>query len=594
MSQTFTFLPQPRRKEEVERVLQALSRGNTPVSELESQAVDIKEEADRRHKKDGSIQPGSKKNEQAARQLAKAAACMANTHGGGTLIVGVDDKTGRIIGADTDPQWLRSRIYDLTDGKLTVDIQTVKINGNLLLVIDAPQAVEPVPFRGKYQHRVDARCVSATSTQLLGGLFADLAADPSHQPSRTPISAVARTAELTLRNQLASHDPDKAGLALGDLLGRLGLLSGNGEHLNMAGEMLLSTLDQPAIDYSHRHVPGGPSTVRVAEGGRSLLEEVLHIEAVANSQNPLTEITTGLQVHRVRAVPARSLRESILNAVCHRDWSIRRPTVVEHIGNHFRVTSPGGLIGGVTKDNIITHASAPRYRTLATAMRKIGLVEQEGVGVDLMFAEMIRIGSSPPLIETLPDPAVRIILFGRQVDERWYRFFVNLVPRGGVDDVDAALLVWWASRKSLYLTVRSCADLLQRSYGDAEESLRRAANYQFVFQPADAGSHLGRATSPAKKAALLTPVEVPADTPPAWKLSWQARYALGVGQVREWTESALAWAREQGRISSSEYREMTGVSQATATKRLKELAEQGRLVPSSESGRGRGFHYLPA
>ncbi|MCQ3802802.1 MAG: putative DNA binding domain-containing protein [bacterium] len=592
MSYTFSFLPPPRRRERIEHVLGAISRGDSPVEDLESEAVDIKEEAGRRTK-GGAIQPGRKRNEKAAEQLAEAAACMANSPGGGTLIVGVENKTGQIIGADTDPQWLRSRIYDLTARKLTVDIQTVEIHGKSLLVIDAPQAVEPVPFRGKYQHRVDASCVPATSTQLLGGLFADLAADPSHQPSDTPISAVTPAAEFTLRNQLAKHDPDKAWLSLGDLLGRLGLLSGSGEHLNMAGEMLLSTQDQPAIDYSHRHVPGGPSTVRVVEGGRSLLEEVLHVEAAANNQNPLTEITTGLQVHKVRAVPERSLRESILNAVCHRDWSINRPTVVEHIGNQLRVTSPGGLIGGVTKDNIITHPSAPRYRTLVTAMRKIGLVEQEGVGVDLMFADMIRIGSRPPLIETLPDPAVRIVLFGRRVDEPWYRLFLDLVPSSGLDDVDTALLVWWASRESLYLTVRSCADLLQRSYADADESLHRAAIYEFLFQTPTVSGRQGPAfTSPAM-APLLTPIEVPADTPPAWKLSWQAKSALGLGGIRESTEAALAWTRERGRISSSEYREMTGVSQATATKRLKELADQGRIAPSSESGRGRGFHYLP-
>lgn len=591
MSYTFSFLPPRRRREKVEHVLWAISRGGYPVNDLESEAIDIKEEAGRRAK-GGSIRPGSKRNEKAAEQLAEAAACMANSPGGGTLIVGVEDKTGQVIGADTDPQWLRSRIYDLTGRKLTVDIQTVEVNGILLLVIDAPQALEPVPFRGKYQHRVDARCVPATPTQLLGGLFADLAADPSHQPSNTPIGAVPPAAELTLRTQLTDHDPDKAQLPLGDLLGRLGLLSGSGDYLNMAGEMLLSARDQPAIDYSHRHVPGGPSTVRVAEGGRSLLEEILHVEAVANSRNPLTEITIGFQVHKVWAVPQRSLRESILNAVCHREWSINRPTVVEHIGNQFRVTSPGGLIGGVTRDNIITHPSAPRYRTLVTAMRKIGLVEQEGIGVDMMFAEMIRSGSRPPLIETLPDPAVRLVLFGRQVDERWYRLFASLVPFSGLDDVDTALLVWWASRESLYLTVRSCADILQRSYADAEESLRRAATYEFPFEPPNTGQS-PTFTSPGERAPLLTEIDVPANTPPAWKLSWQARTELGLGPIRESTESALAWARERGRISSSEYRQLTGVSQATATVRLKELAEQGRIAPSSEAGRGRGFHYRP-
>lgn len=594
MSYTFTFLPYPKRREEVESVLRALSRGDTPVSELESQAVDIKEEAGRR-RKDGSIRPGLERNEQAAEQLAEAAACMANTQGGGTLIVGVDNQTGRIIGSDTDPRWLRSRIYDLTDRKLAVDVQAVKVQGELLMVIDAPQAVEPVPYRGKYTHRVDARCVPVTSTQLLGGLFADLAVDPSHQPSDTPITAVSKSAELALRNQLSSHDPGKAELALRDLLGRLGLVSGTGTHLNKAGEMLLVARDQPAIDYLHRRVPGGPSTVRIVRGGRSLLEEVLEVEAVANLHNPLTEITIGLQVHRVRAVPERSLRESILNAVCHRDWSLPHPTVVEHIGNHLRVSSPGDLIGGVTKDNIITHHSVPRYRTLMTAIRKIGLVEQEGVGVDMMFAEMIRIGSRPPLIEKMPDPAVRVDLYGRPANETWYRLFASLIPATGLDDVDAALIVWRAARQSPYLTSRSCANLLQRSESDTEESLRRVAAYAFGVRAASTGRALDTGVvRPVEEAPLLVPIKVPPHTPPAWRLSRQARSALGLTQVGESTESALAWARERSRISSSEYCELTGVSPATAAKRLKALADEGHLTPSSESGRGRGFHYLPA
>ena len=73
--------------------------------------------------------------------LAEAAACMANSAGGGALVVGVDDKTGRIIGANTDPQWLRGRIYDLTDRKLTVQADRVAVGGEALLIVDVPQAV---------------------------------------------------------------------------------------------------------------------------------------------------------------------------------------------------------------------------------------------------------------------------------------------------------------------------------------------------------------------------------------------------------------------------------------------------------------------
>ena len=602
---TFTYLPPLRRREEVERVLEVLSRGTASAQELESAAVDIKEEAGRRDK-DGTILPGAKQNEGAAQQLAEAAACMANSPGGGTLVVGVDDKTGEIIGADTDPQWLRSRIYDLTERQLTVDVQSVGIGGRLLLVVDVPQAVQPVGYKHEFKHRVDARCVPVTLTELMGGLFTSLAADPSHQPSQMPIADITTTTEQALRDQLSKVDSEKARLNRRDLLGRLGLIAGDGEHLNMAGEMLLAIRAQPTIDYSHRQVPGGPSTVRVSQGGHSLLEEVLEVEAEANRHNPITEIADRFQVHRIRAIPERSLREAILNAVCHRDWSLQRPTVVEHIGNHFRVTSPGGFPGGVTERNIITHPSAPRYQTLMTAMRQIGLVEQEGVGVDLMFADMIRIGSRPPLIETLTDPAVQINLYAKPADGNWYKLFANLHPPEGGDDVDAALLVWRAAQpESPFLTSLSCADLLQRSHEDAEEALQRVASYKLSpTLPSSGASDGAIGTSPIgttpvgggdiDRPPLLVPIQTPRGTPPAWRLSSQTKSALGLDRSRDSIECALAWARERERISSSEYCELTGVAQATATSRLKELAEEGQIVPSSSLGRGRGFHYLPS
>ena len=343
--------------------------------------------------------------------------------------------------------------------------------------------------------------------------------------------------------------------------------------------MLLATRPEPSIDYSYRHVPGGPSLARMTQGGRSLLEEVLAVEARANEHNHVTEITIGLQVHKVSAIPQRSLREALLNAVCHREWSFAGPTVVEHIGDHLRVTSPGGLIGGVTEHNIITHHSVPRYRTLMNALRLTGLVEQEGVGVDMMFADMIRIGSSPPVVTSLPDPAVRIDLYGQPVNEHWYRLFADLEPAYGRDDVDAALLVWrGAQPQSPFLTSESCSPLLQRCPRDADEALRRVARYRLATD----------------EAPLLAPVAVPPDTPPAWRLSPQTRAALRLRNGAASGVWALAWARERQRISSGEYREIAGVSVATATNRLKELARQGHLIPNSQAGRGRGFHYLPA
>ena len=576
----FSFLPPPSHDDEIERVLGALAAGCTDPDTLESQVIDLKEETGRR---DGSrILPGKPRNEAVAKQLAAEAACFANTRGGGVLIVGVDDAAGELIGAASHVDWLRARLYQLTDSKVTADIREAEISGVRLLVIAVPQAVEPVPFERKYRHRRGTSCVPVTPTELLQGLFADVAADPSHRESRLTLNDMSEGATASLRRRVAAVDQFKSSLDLRGLLARLGLLCGDSVSLNLAGEILLGPRRSPALDYMHRPVPGGPSDVRVYEPGISLLEEFDLVEAAYTRYNPFRELTMGLGVVRVHAIPQRSLREAIVNGACHRDWNQPDPTVIEHIGNQLRVTSPGGFVGDVTAENIITHSSQPRYRTLMNAVRQLGLAEQEGVGIDRMIADLIRIGSDPPLIELTERPAVRVVLNGRPVDATRYQFFAGLrmaatqeipSPEIARDDVDAALLVWRAMNPaSAFLTAESCGSLLQRSPADAEHALRRVAEYRT-----------------AGESPLFSPIPVPFDTPAAWCLSRGARRALDVGGVRH--EAATAWVRERGRISSTEYETIALVSQPTANAHLRAVAEAEGLVPSRSSGRGPGFHY---
>jgi ATP-dependent DNA helicase RecG len=504
---------------------------------------------------------------------------MANTKGGGALIVGVDNATGDLIGADTDPDWLRNRIHQLTDGKITATIRVAEVRTFRLLVIVVPQSIEPVAYKNRFRHREGKNCVEVSSSELIQGLFAGAAADPSYRRSKIPISRISSTTEDQLRRRLAASDPAKAALDLRTLLTRLGLVFEDSDDLNYAGDILLRTRHAAAIDYSHRSVPGGPSSQRVNDGGYSLLEEIGRVEEAAMRNNPVTEITTGFGVQRLRALPERALREAILNGVCHRDWLDPAPTTVEHIGNELRVTSPGGFVRDITAANIITHPSVPRYRQLMGAVRQLGLVEQEGIGVDLMVADLIRIGSTPPLIELTAGPAVRVVLAGREPSEQHHVFFSELVPAAAAaDDVDAALVIHRASQPGTpFVTAESCAQLLQRSQADAANALRRVATY------ATAGG-----------TPILNPMKVVDGSSPAWLLSSRAKFMLGVVRASDPSISTLAWAEERGRINSTEYCALTGLSTPTAVAHLKALAAAGNLVPSSATGKGRGFHYLYA
>lgn len=573
----FRFLDPPTPEEEVTRVLETLADGTYNPEALEGTAIDLKEDASRRNRKTGAIQEGSPNPEHVAEKLARDAACFANTPGGGALVVGVSDKTGEIVGTDIDGDWLRSRLHALTGGKMGATVREAEVDDTRLLVIITPQAVEPVPFKGKYRHRQGDKCVEVSSSTLLQGRFSDAGADPSFLESTTRVDAVSDQAMNLLCKLAAEADLSKSSLNPIDVVSRLGLRHGDTEYLNKAGEILLATRTQPAIDYTYRDVQGGPSRFRIDQPGRSLLEEIDEVESEAARHNPSTEIQTGFAVHQVRHIPERTLREVILNGVCHRDWNDPEPTTVEHIGSELRVTSPGGFIRDITPENIMIRYE-PRYRTLMKAVRGLGLVEQEGVGIDRMFTDLIRIGADLPIIKELPRPAVQVVLSGQRPNLHRFRFFAQVEPADGADDVDFALAVFMAANPDRpYLTARSCQSLLQRSSPrETWNVLRRITRTYRVDE----------------RTRVFRAMKTPANARPAWQLSLKARVTLRVRWARDPWVPALAWAQERGRISSSEYQALTGVSGPTAVKHLKELAAVEGLIPSSPSGRGRGFHYL--
>src|SRR5437763_2387523 len=78
---------------------------------------------------------------------------------------------------------------------------------------------------------------------------------------------------------------------------------------------------------------------------------------------PLT-LPNGQQIE-IADFPEVAVREALSNAVLHRDYRLQHPVNIEHSPSGFVVISPGPLVGSVTKENILTHASTPRNPALA-------------------------------------------------------------------------------------------------------------------------------------------------------------------------------------------------------------------------------------
>lgn len=578
---TFTFLGPDPLEGQLATVLGRLSEGEPP-RRIEVAAVDVKEEPGRRGPR-GAVLPGTSENDEAARYLADEMACFANTPGGGAIILGIADD-GTRIGTDLDPQWLRHRIWELTERRLTVDVREGTLGDTRLLVLTTHEAIEPIRHNGRIRWRVDANCVDVDPTSWHAGRLQRTGADWSGQASGHRL-ADARPVALEIARRYLAADVG-SGNELGglvdatdpDFLRRLNLVTAEG-FLTNAGSLLFVATPHPGADYIRREVPGADSTQRVMSAG-PLIEQIYAIERASEASNRIVHAPQGFAHGQLRAIPERAIREAIVNGLIHRDWLSAEPTTIEHIGDSLSVTSPGGFIGGVSATNIITHPAVPRYRSLATAAAALRLCEREGVGVDRMVRDMLAIGRGAPEIGEIAGPYVRVSLVGGDPDSQMTGLLADLDPSRAAQDVDLLLLIEHLSRRGWIDTERA-APLLQRNTAETEAAIGRLEIARAAGEP------------------VIVPVRgVPPDRPTAHRLSDPVRArlatrlpAIAAPGAREGV--ILSWARARGRVSSTEVADLVGVSVPYAGQLLGGMEDDGALRPGRAQRLGRGFFYVP-
>lgn len=433
---SFHFLGPDPVEDQVKETLRRIAAGDGTQVPRGPQ-VDVKEEPGRRGP-GGVVADGNAENESAATYLAEEMACFANTPGGGAIILGIADD-GTQVGTQLDPGWLRHRIWELTERKLTVVVREAEVKGTRILVLSTPEAIEPVRYDGRIKWRVDDNCVDIDPTSWHSGRLARTGRDWSAQPSGHTLRDLSAIALEVARRYLAAAGDaaaiDLADASDADLVRRLNVVDGDGRLTN-AGALLFVTTAGVGLDYIRRDVAGGDSTSRI-ESNRPLVEQVWEVDQASQAANRVIHVPEGFAHGQVRALPPRAVREAIVNGIVHRDWQSPSPTVVEHVGDLLTVTSPGGFIGGVSPTNIITHPAVPRYRSLAEAMATLHLAEREGVGVDRMVRDMLAMGLPAPEISEISGPYVRVGLIGGEPDRQFLELVGQLQPASVGSDVNA-------------------------------------------------------------------------------------------------------------------------------------------------------------
>ena len=113
----------------------------------------------------------------------------------------------------------------------------------------------------------------------------------------------------------------------------------------------------------------------------------------------------GITIDQVRhtehwSVPIVAIREAIINAVAHADYSQRgAPIRLAIFDDRIEVENPGLLPFGLTLDDLPQGISKLRNRTIGRVFHELGLVEQWGSGVQRMIATCREAGLASPLWE---------------------------------------------------------------------------------------------------------------------------------------------------------------------------------------------------
>ncbi|MCK9548057.1 MAG: hypothetical protein M0Q37_06050 [Sphaerochaeta sp.] len=97
--------------------------------------------------------------------------------------------------------------------------------------------------------------------------------------------------------------------------------------------------------------------------------------------------------------PLKAVREIVLNALVHRDYSIHTegtPVTIRMFSDRMEVTNKGGLFGRNTIEILPMTNPDTRNPHLATILEALRVVENQSSGIDTIRAEMERAGLPPP------------------------------------------------------------------------------------------------------------------------------------------------------------------------------------------------------
>ena len=129
----------------------------------------------------------------------------------------------------------------------------------------------------------------------------------------------------------------------------------------------------------------------------SLLKQVTEAYEFINLLNKTEATFEGLTRKDERDYPTEAIREALLNAVVHREYSFSGSTLVNIYEDRIEFISLGGIVSGLSLDSIMLGVSQSRNEKLANIFYRLHLIEAYGTGIKKIFSSYEKIGLKPTI-----------------------------------------------------------------------------------------------------------------------------------------------------------------------------------------------------
>ena len=329
---------------------------------------------------------------------------------GGELIIGVSDREREIIGVK-DPLELEEKIsnmiYDSITPIISPYISIIDINGKKIIHIQVmggsnkPYFIKSIGIKDSSYIRIGSTTRKA-SLEIIEEIRRE-AHGYSYEEEIIPslsINDLDKNAVKYFLHEINVGHLDK------DILTKWHILrKNNGDYfptvlsIILFGNTELSKYDHFNIRISKFNGSDYNDIAESKEFTIPLFPKIDEIIAVLKSYVKRTSVFYGARRIEKTIIPDFAIREVVINAIVHKDYSIKSSIKINVFDDRIEVINPGVLYGNLDIRDLGKGISECRNRKIVKIFRKIGFMEELGTGIRRIINLFSEDNLKPPVFE---------------------------------------------------------------------------------------------------------------------------------------------------------------------------------------------------